>query len=54
MDFFAMATILLFKVNNIMNSLTADSLLALGKSIYYSASRLTWTIANRAPFCLNW
>ena len=54
MDFFAMATSLLFEVNNIMNSLTAGSLLALGKSIYYSASRLTWTIANRAHFCLNW
>ena len=49
-----MATSLLFEVNDIMNSLTAGSLLALGKSIYYSASRLTWTVANRAPFWLNW
>ena len=41
MDFFAMATSLLFEVNNITSSLTADSLLALGESIYDSASRLT-------------
>ena len=39
MDFFAMATSLLFEVNNIMNSLTAGSLLALGKYIYIPVHR---------------